>query len=93
MRIRPILLTLAAARAADGPLICVSAVHNPEFSSNSKNFAHWLLAHAYPLVLRLAELAPPGAADGAIWPPANATVDFAIERGGNDELRTLWRER
>ena len=44
---------LALAAACFGtvaqPRICVPAVHNAEFESSPRNYAHWLLAHAMPL--------------------------------------------
>ena len=54
---------LALAAACGGtvaqPRICVPAVHNAEFESSPRNYAHWLLAHAMPLAARLAERAAP----------------------------------
>ena len=38
--------------------VCVHSAPNPEWQSNTENYAHWLLAHAYPAVVATLERLP-----------------------------------
>lgn len=34
------------------PPLCTESLQNPEFAAGGSNFAHWMLAHAFPIVVR-----------------------------------------
>ena len=36
-----------------GPVACVESAANAEFAASPLNYAHWLLAHAYPTLVAL----------------------------------------
>lgn len=79
-------LLLLASSSPDEHIICVSSSPSPEFHANPFNYAHFLLAHVYPLSVQLA------AKDGA---GLRATrVRFYVVEGkhGNGGL-VAWQRR
>ncbi|KAH8095777.1 hypothetical protein JL720_3101 [Aureococcus anophagefferens] len=67
------------ARVGGDATICVRSAPNPEFQASPLNYAHWLLAHAYPTIVAL---------DGKPW----TTVRFPLVYGENELLAT-WRRQ
>ena len=63
---------------------CVQASPNPEYASQPGNYAHWLLAHLYPLVS--------GALGSAPVVPDLAGARLVIAHGGNAVL-PVWSPR
>ena len=65
-----------------GPVACVESAANAEFAASPLNYAHWLLAHAYPTLVALE------AAETWPW----AVVRFPLVFGENELLPT-WRSQ
>lgn len=79
-----LLLAALAASVSAQPTrrVCVRSAPNEEFSASPLNFAHWLLAHAYPTVVALDALG------GDAWD----AVRFPLVYGENG-LLTHWRRK
>lgn len=59
--------------------VCVdNAVANEEYASSPANYAHWMLAHAYPTIIALSNYRDV------------TTIDVALVHGLNAELREVW---
>lgn len=77
-----IALLVASPAFANSLRLCVKSAPNPEFASSPANYAHWLLAHAYPTVVGLhPALQSFDTAGRAV------TVEFALVHGENEQLR------
>ena len=63
--------------ASRGATACVVSSPHPEFAASPLNYAHWLLAHAYPTVVALD-------ATGAAF----SRIRFGLALGENELLRT-----